>query len=65
MTTPRSIRPILLGALAVGLAVLAQIRLQEEGPAVHEEVIEVTPDTTVGYMTSPFSRARTGSPPFN
>jgi hypothetical protein len=30
-----------------------------------EEILEVTPDTTVGYMTSPFSRARTGSPPFN
>ena len=30
-----------------------------------EEILEVTPDTTVGYMTSPFSRARTGSSPFN
>ena len=30
-----------------------------------EVVLEVTPATTVGYMTSPFSRARTGSPPFN
>jgi hypothetical protein len=30
-----------------------------------EVVLEVTPDTTVGYMTSPFSRSRVGSAAFN
>lgn len=30
-----------------------------------EEILEVTPETTVGYMTSPFSRSRLGSAPFN
>ena len=30
-----------------------------------EEILEVTPEKTVGYMTSPFSRSRPGSAPFN
>lgn len=30
-----------------------------------EAMLEVTPDTTVGYMTSPFSASRLGSAPFN
>ncbi|MEX2659003.1 MAG: organomercurial lyase [Acidimicrobiales bacterium] len=30
-----------------------------------EAILEVTPDTAVGYMTSPFSRSRMGSAPFN
>ncbi len=30
-----------------------------------DDILEVSPATTVGYMTSPFSRARIGSSPFN
>lgn len=30
-----------------------------------ESILEVTPETTVGYMTSPFARSRLGSAPFN
>ncbi len=30
-----------------------------------DSILEVTPETTVGYMTSPFSRSRVGSAPFN
>ncbi len=30
-----------------------------------EEILELTPDTTVGYMTSPFSHSRVGSTAFH
>lgn len=30
-----------------------------------DSILEVTPETTVGYMTSPFARSRIGSAPFN
>ena len=38
-----------------------QIRIRTKD----EEILEVTPDTAVGYMTSPFSRSRIGSAAFN
>ena len=30
-----------------------------------EELLEVTPESTVGYMPSPFARSRAGSGAFN
>ena len=38
---------------------LIRVRMRDE------LILEVTPESTVGYMTSPFSRSRPGSAPFN
>ena len=38
---------------------LVRVRLRDE------ELIEVSPETAVGYMPSPFSRSRAGSGAFN